>query len=124
MTAVLANVTIDYSTDGNVAFTPKQMAEVGFDPEPLGPAKTMILVTQISSALLNVQYSAPVAAGALTPGDFFSNKTGFGSPSIISQVSADTIQLSGWSGTMLIANQLIYSGNAVGISTPQTITIT
>ncbi len=123
MTAVLANVTIDYSTDGNVAFTPKQMAEVGFDPQAESLAEiSMLNATFINSDTVDVQYDASVTAANFTASDFLDNN-GPSNPTIIAQNGADTLRLTGWNNTISQNDILAYTGHATGIASPQTINI-
>ncbi len=123
MTAVLANVTIDYAKDGDVAFMPKQMAEVGFDPEASSIAVvSMILATRIDADTLDVQYGASVTAANFTASDFLDN-SGPSNPTVVAQHGADTIRLTGWNNPVAQNDILAYTGHATGIASPQTINI-
>ncbi len=123
MTAVLANVTIDYAKDGNVAFTPKQMAEVGFDPQAEALAEiSMLLATAIDSDTVDVQYDASVTAANFLASDFLDN-SGPSNPTVIAQNGADTIRLTGWNNPIAQNDILAYTGHATGIASPQTINI-
>lgn len=121
-TITLANVTIEYANEGDVAFEPDRIAEVIVAPDPVAATRQMATATFINSDTVDVQYTGSVSAAIFTAGDFLdSNQPA--NPSAISQLASDTIRLTGWNNPIFQNDTLAYLGNAVGILRPQTINI-
>ncbi len=123
MTAVLANVTIDYAQQGEIAVKCTQIGTVEFDPDPaLLILASMLTATFIDDDTVDVQYEADVTAADFLAGDFLdSNQPA--NPSVITQQASDTLRLTGWDNPIAQNDTLAYTGHAVGITSPQTINI-